>query len=67
MPFDFDNKPSLIAYVTRGDPDLATTRDIVLAAIDAGAFPHAWTRSRRSSLGSAWIDFPAFFRASRRS
>jgi len=37
MPFNFDNKPTLIAYVTSGDPDLATTREIVLAAIQAGA------------------------------
>ncbi len=37
MPLHFENKPTLIAYVTCGDPDLATTRDIVLAAIDAGA------------------------------
>jgi len=37
MPFHFDKKPSLAAYVTCGDPDLATTRDIILAAIDAGA------------------------------
>jgi tryptophan synthase alpha chain len=37
MPFHFENKPSLIAYVTCGDPDLATTREIVLAAIEAGA------------------------------
>ncbi|MBI1739745.1 MAG: tryptophan synthase subunit alpha [Acidobacteriales bacterium] len=37
MPFHFENKPALIAYVTCGDPDLATTRDIVLAAIEAGA------------------------------
>jgi tryptophan synthase alpha chain len=37
MPFHFDHKPALIAYVTCGDPDLATTREIVLAAIDAGA------------------------------
>jgi len=37
MPFHFDKKPSLVAYVTCGDPDLATTREIVLAAIDAGA------------------------------
>jgi tryptophan synthase alpha chain len=37
MPFHFENKPSLIAYVTCGDPDLATTRKVVLAAIDAGA------------------------------
>jgi tryptophan synthase alpha chain len=36
MPFHFENKPSLVAYVTCGDPDLATTRDIVLAAIEAG-------------------------------
>jgi tryptophan synthase alpha chain len=37
MPFHFNHKPSLIAYVTSGDPDLATTRAVVLAAIDAGA------------------------------
>jgi tryptophan synthase alpha chain len=37
MPFHFDHKPSLVAYVTCGDPDLATTREIVLAAIEAGA------------------------------
>ena len=37
MPFHFENKPVLVAYVTCGDPDLATTRDIVLAAIEAGA------------------------------
>src|ERR1700694_5344920 len=37
MPFHFENKPALIAYVTCGDPDLATTRDVILAAIDAGA------------------------------
>ena len=30
-------RPSLVAYVTCGDPDLPTTHDIVLAAIDAGA------------------------------
>jgi len=37
MPFHFENKPALAAYVTCGDPDLATTREIVLAAIEAGA------------------------------
>ena len=37
MPFHFENKPSLVAYVTCGDPDLATTREVILAAIDAGA------------------------------
>jgi tryptophan synthase alpha chain len=37
MPFHFENKPSLIAYMTCGDPDLATTREVILAAIDAGA------------------------------
>src|SRR5258708_22135369 len=36
MPFHLENKPSLIAYVTCGDPDLATTREVILAAIDAG-------------------------------
>ncbi len=29
--------PGLVAYVTCGDPDLATTKEIILAAIDAGA------------------------------
>ena len=37
MLLSFANRPALVAYVTCGDPDLATTRDIVLAAIDAGA------------------------------
>jgi tryptophan synthase alpha chain len=37
MPLCFRHEPALIAYVTCGDPDLATTRQIVLAAIEAGA------------------------------
>ncbi len=37
MPLSFQTRPSLVAYVTCGDPDLATTRDVVLAAIGAGA------------------------------
>ena len=37
VPFHFQSKPSLIAYVTCGDPDLATTREVILAAIEAGA------------------------------
>ena len=37
MPFSFQTRPALVAYVTCGDPDLATTRDIVLSAIEAGA------------------------------
>jgi tryptophan synthase alpha chain len=37
MPFHFEHKPSLVVYVTSGDPDLATTKAVVLAAIDAGA------------------------------
>jgi tryptophan synthase alpha chain len=37
MPLHFNKKPALVAYVTCGDPNLPTTRDIVLAAIDAGA------------------------------
>ncbi len=37
MPLTFYNKPALVVYLTCGDPDLATTREIVLAAIEAGA------------------------------
>jgi tryptophan synthase alpha chain len=37
MPLTFYKKPALVAYVTCGDPNLVTTRKIVLAAIDAGA------------------------------
>ena len=37
MPIQFKSKPGLVVYLTVGDPDLATTRAIALAAIDAGA------------------------------
>ncbi len=37
MPFHFEHEPSLVAYVTCGDPDLATTREVILAAIEVGA------------------------------
>jgi tryptophan synthase alpha chain len=37
MSIEFHNKPGLIAYLTIGDPDLATSKNIALAAIDAGA------------------------------
>ena len=37
MALSFRNRPSLVAYLTCGDPDLATTRKIALATIDAGA------------------------------
>jgi len=37
MPLTFYKKPALVAYVTCGDPDLPATRDIVLAAVEAGA------------------------------
>lgn len=37
MPIYFKSRPGLVAYVTCGDPDVATTLDIALAAIDAGA------------------------------
>jgi tryptophan synthase alpha chain len=37
MPLNFQRKPALVAYFTCGDPDLATTEAIVLAAIRAGA------------------------------
>jgi tryptophan synthase alpha chain len=37
MAIAFKSHPALVAYVTCGDPDLCTTRDVALAAIDAGA------------------------------
>ena len=37
MPINFQHKPGLVAYITCGDPDLATSREVVLAAIAAGA------------------------------
>src|ERR1700730_4984018 len=37
MPLSFKHKPSLVAYLTCGDPDLPIPRAIVFAAIDAGA------------------------------
>lgn len=37
MPISFSNKPGLVIYFTAGDPDLATTRDMAIAAIDKGA------------------------------
>ena len=37
MPIHFEHKPGLVIYLTVGDPDVATTRAIAIAAIDAGA------------------------------
>jgi len=37
MVLHFQHKPGLVAYVTCGDPDLSTSRDVILAAIRAGA------------------------------
>ena len=37
MPIEFQQKPGLVIYLTVGDPDLATSREVALAAIDAGA------------------------------
>src|ERR1700723_3548804 len=37
MAIEFKRKPGLVIYLTAGDPDLATSRDVALAAIDAGA------------------------------
>lgn len=37
MPINFAKKPGIVAYLTAGDPGLAETRDIALAAIDNGA------------------------------
>ncbi len=37
MAIEFRRRPGIVAYLTAGDPDLRTTRDIALAAIDNGA------------------------------
>jgi tryptophan synthase alpha chain len=37
VALNLTERPSLVAYATCGDPDLATSREIILAAIDAGA------------------------------
>jgi len=37
VPISFKQKPGLVAYLTVGDPDLATTKAIALAALDNGA------------------------------
>jgi tryptophan synthase alpha chain len=37
MAIRFDHKPGLVVYLTAGDPDLGATREIAVAAIDAGA------------------------------
>ena len=37
MPIAFLRKPSLVAYLTCGDPSLSATREIALAAIEGGA------------------------------
>ena len=42
MPLIFHKKPALVAYVTCGDPDLATTRDIILAAIEPAPTSSNW-------------------------
>src|SRR5665213_1709148 len=37
MAIIFSKKPGLVIYFTAGDPDLATAREMALAAIDNGA------------------------------
>jgi tryptophan synthase alpha chain len=37
VAIEFRKKPGIVAYLTAGDPDLTTTREIALAAIDNGA------------------------------
>jgi tryptophan synthase alpha chain len=37
MLIGFDHKPGLVVYLTAGDPSLEATREIAVAAIDAGA------------------------------
>ncbi|MGE0407139.1 MAG: tryptophan synthase subunit alpha, partial [Candidatus Korobacteraceae bacterium] len=36
MAIQFPKRPSLVGYVTCGDPNLETTRDVIFAAADAG-------------------------------
>ena len=42
MAIEFKTKPGIVAYLTAGDPDLQTTLDIALAAIDNGAAREVW-------------------------
>jgi tryptophan synthase alpha chain len=37
MPIRFEHKPGLVIYLTAGDPSIGATREIAIAAIDAGA------------------------------
>src|SRR5262252_7082946 len=37
MGLSFQHRPGLVAYVTCGDPDLDSSREVILAAIRAGA------------------------------
>jgi len=37
MAIEFRRRPGLVVYLTIGDPDLATSKRIALAAVDAGA------------------------------
>jgi tryptophan synthase alpha chain len=37
MPILFNHKPGLVVYLTAGDPSIDATREIAVAAIDAGA------------------------------
>ena len=37
MPIRFTHKPGLVVYITCGDPSLEVSRDVALAAIEAGA------------------------------
>jgi len=37
MPIKFTHKPGLVVYITCGDPSLEVSRDVALAAIQAGA------------------------------
>ena len=37
MAIQFHHKPGLVVYLTAGDPSLEATRDIAVAALDAGA------------------------------
>ena len=63
MPIEFSKKPGLVIYLTAGDPDLATTREVALAAIDAGGGSPRVGRALQRSLA----DGPVIQRASERA
>jgi len=64
MPFHFTNKPTLVAYVNlAATPTSATTRNIVLATIEAGAGIVEFGRAVQRPAGGRSRDSKASERA----